>query len=86
MKELTEGLNFIKSLQYLDISFNAISDETAAILSHTLENKVYLQYLDLKCCGLSAFGTEIISQAVQKLPRLKEVDVRFEVHYYDIAR
>ena len=52
------------SLQYLDLSFNTISDEVARLLAEALCDNIELQHLNLSHCRLNENGLSFILKAV----------------------
>ena len=74
--DIAESLLNVSSLKHLDLSYNNITDKVAATLASSIANNTLLLHLDLKNCTWRNTGFNRICKVVNKLPMLKELDVR----------
>jgi len=74
--DTAEALLNISSLKHLDLGYNAITDRAAVTLANGIANNMTLEYLDLRFCTWQDTGPMRIHKVINKLPIIKEVDIR----------
>ncbi|XP_065895431.1 uncharacterized protein [Dysidea avara] len=73
---IADALQWISSLQHLDLSYNAITDDAAAKISTGLSCNTALEYLNMSYCTWSSNGLKIIHKQLdlENFTNLREVD------------
>ena len=66
----------ISSIRHIDISYNAISDKGTETSATGIANNTTLEHLDLRFCAWQDTSFMRIHQVINKLPMIKEVDIR----------
>ena len=77
LMDVARSLLNTSSIMYLDLSYNIISYEVSKILASSISKNMKLTHLDLSFCAWQNYKSFTrICEAVSKLSRIKEVDLR----------